>query len=266
MRMSIKDLYNKHEGEVCFIVGTGPSLNETNLSLIEGKTVFGVNALYKSGIKCDYCAIADGAVYRAHIDELAKYDTTLIVDHNAYMIERDKKRALDLRTKPYMFIGGKANKVWSEGTFLKDPTKGFYGGGTIITSIALPMAYYMGFSKVYLVGVDCDYTKGHRFDGSNTENPGGLAGGIFSTEHWDIIFKVYDIFKREFEADGREIINCTVGGKLEVFKRQSLEEVFGIKPKKRRKKKCDSQDTLPLDLTVNEHQEKASDAWDKGLW
>lgn len=223
--LPIQKLKNKHTGETCFVVGTGPSLNETDIELLNGRIVFGANALYKSGVKCDYYAIADGKVYRAHIDNLISLDCVLFVDHNAYMIESDKKELLDRRTLPTVFVGGKPTKIWEANTFLKDPSKGFFGGGTVIASLCLPLAYYMGFSKVCLVGIDCDYTQGHRFDGSETENPSGLAGGIYSDEHWGIVFQVYDIFKREFELDGREIINCTVGGKLEVFKRKSLEEV-----------------------------------------
>lgn len=222
--LSIQDFKNKHVGETCFIVGTGPSLNETNVKLLGNKIVFGVNALYKSGIRCKYYAVADGEVYRVHIDSLAAVDCVLFVDHNAYMIENDKRKALNSRQFPTVFIGGKPTKVWEANTFLKDPTNGFYGGGTIVTSMCLPIVYYMGFSRVHLVGIDCDYTKGHRFDGSETENPNGLAGGVYTDEHWKIVFNVYEIFKREFELEGREIINSTVGGKLDVFRRQSLEE------------------------------------------
>jgi hypothetical protein len=32
--------------------------------------------------------------------------------------------------------------------------------------------------------------------------------------------------KKAFEEDRREIINATVGGELEVFRRQSLEEII----------------------------------------
>lgn len=34
----------------------------------------------------------------------------------------------------------------------------------------------------------------------------------------------YDVAKEVFENHGREIVNCTEGGKLEVFSRQSLSE------------------------------------------
>ena len=34
----------------------------------------------------------------------------------------------------------------------------------------------------------------------------------------------YDVAKEVFESRGREIVNCTEGGKLEVFPRQSLRE------------------------------------------
>ena len=76
----------------------------------------------------------------------------------------------------------------------------------------------MGFKEVYFLGCDSDYSGLHRFDGSTTDNPRG--------REWEDIFNAYKICKRVHEEDGRKIINATVGGKLEVFKRMKLEELI----------------------------------------
>jgi len=76
----------------------------------------------------------------------------------------------------------------------------------------------MGFDKIYLIGCDCDYSGLHRFDGLPTENK--------IQENWPKLFNLCKICKSVYERDGREIINATVGGKLEIFKRKKLEEMI----------------------------------------
>jgi glycosyltransferase involved in cell wall biosynthesis len=41
---------------------------------------------------------------------------------------------------------------------------------------------------------------------------------------------MYALSKAAFEADGREIVNCTVGGKLELFRRGDLAQELGLSP------------------------------------
>ena len=113
----------------------------------------------------------------------------------------------------------------STNQFSTDASKGFYNGNTVIIDVCLQMAYYMGFSKVYLVGCDCDYSGIHRFDGltSDVESTPAIRGDF------SYIFNCYEVCKKKYEANDREIINCTVGGKLEIFKRRSLEDVMSEK-------------------------------------
>ena len=41
--------------------------------------------------------------------------------------------------------------------------------------------------------------------------------------------EMYRLAKEAFEEDGREIVNATVGGKLELFPRQTLEQALSPK-------------------------------------
>ncbi|MFO7997093.1 MAG: hypothetical protein R6U93_08195, partial [Dehalococcoidia bacterium] len=42
----IKALKDKHEGQRCFIIGNGPSLRNTDLSLLRDEVTFGLNRIY----------------------------------------------------------------------------------------------------------------------------------------------------------------------------------------------------------------------------
>ena len=99
---------------------------------------------------------------------------------------------------------------------------GVYSGCTVI-GFAIQLAYYMGFKEVYLLGVDCDYSKGKYFDDMKLNRFFNAGNEKFG---WNKIFKSYEVLKNVFEKDDRKIYNATKGGKLEVFDRKKLEDVL----------------------------------------
>lgn len=220
----LEKLHDIHKGQRCFIIGTGPSLNKTNLSLLKDEIIFGVNTLYRGisefGINCDYYAVSDDLVWKNHFKNILEIDTVLLlfsVVGKRYLSEINSLGEF-LKNEPIVIKD--LGPMWISKHFSKDLSTGAYWGGTVIIDICLQAAYYMGFNEVYLLGCDCDYSGLHRFDGLKTETRGGGAVG-----DWSSVFASYEICKRAYEEDGRKIINATVGGKLEVFERRKLEEV-----------------------------------------
>lgn len=219
-------LKDKHKGQRCFVIGTGPSLNRTDLSFLKDEILFGVNTLYsglsKFNIKCNYWAVTDIAVWEEHFKDILGLDNILLLSGSA---------AKDYLTKKHYFQQFQKNEpitirhlglMWIDNCFCKDLIYGAYNGDTVIIDICIQAAYYMGFEKVYLLGCDSDYSGWHRFDRPKSENKTTPAiEGDFSR-----IFKSYEICKKAFEDNDREIINATVGGKLEIFKRKRLERIF----------------------------------------
>ena len=219
----IEKYKNIHEGKRCFIIGTGPSLNETNLSLLKNEICFGVNTLYrgleKFNINCQYWAISDDTIILKHADNIMKnVDTTLFVCSPG---KHELKKRQDGKCKKVYNIPQIGEMFHCE-QFSPDPSLGFFNGNTVIIDVCLQLAYFMGFSKVYLLGCDSDYSRDHRFDGlpSDVKVTPAIEGDFSN------IFKSYEICKSYYEKNNREIINCTVGGKLEIFKRQNLDDVI----------------------------------------
>ncbi|MFC2071638.1 6-hydroxymethylpterin diphosphokinase MptE-like protein [Chloroflexota bacterium] len=218
----LKKFTGIHKGQRCFIIGTGPSLNQTNLSLLKDELIFGVNTLYtgldKFGITCAYYAVSDGIIWRNHYKEILGIDTALFLGGEAgkeYLSDLKLFRKFQ-KTKP--LVVRQLGYIEDSSCFSRDISKGHYEHTTVIIDMCLQVAYYLGFKEVYLLGCDCDYSGLHRFDGSTTDNPHG--------REWDDVFVAYEMCKKFYEEDGREIINATVGGKLEVFKRKKLEELI----------------------------------------
>lgn len=210
----LERFHNVHEGERCFIIGLAPSINKTNLSLLKEEFCFGVNGFFKDmdrfGVTPFYYCVADGTVYHLIKEELLKIKPILFLTNGAGEIYLDEIA----HRKPNVFIvrdlGGSSS--WLE--FGKDMSKGIYGGMVVLQ--CLQIAYYMGFDEVYLVGCDCSFKDGVHYDNS-------IYAPIINK--WDSVFQRYEIYKKEYEKDNRKIINCTVGGELEVFERKELEDV-----------------------------------------
>lgn len=78
----ITQFKNIHGGKRCFIIGTGSSLNKTNLNLLKDEICFGINTLYRGlddfGIKCQYWAIGNDTIITNHSRNIMQnIDTTL---------------------------------------------------------------------------------------------------------------------------------------------------------------------------------------------
>lgn len=214
----IKEIRDIHKGKRCFVIGTGPSLNKTDFSLLKNEILFGVNNLYagydKFKISPQYYVVSDRVVWERHYERILRLDTTLFiwdcVDIN--FIPKNRKDIISIH---------RLDSISDNTPLSLDITRGTNWGRTVILDLCLPICYYMGFEEVYLLGCDCDYSGLHRFDGSRTEC---VACGAIGD--WEEIFDLYKRYKKVYEDNGREIINSTVEGKLEIFKRESLEDII----------------------------------------
>lgn len=219
----IQQIHDVHKGDRCFILGAGPSLNKTNLSLLKDEIVFGCNTIYKiPEIKCDYYGVCDIIVWKKRFRRLLDLDTTLFLSGSAardYILHKDYYEKYQ-KDEPILLRDRGEMNYYEQ--MSKDLTKGVFWGHTVIIDICIQVSYYLGFDAVYLLGCDSDYSRGGRFDGKPTDNLKG--GGALG--NWDEVFQAYEICKDAFEEHGRKIYNATVGGKLEVFERKSLEEII----------------------------------------
>jgi len=219
-RLRLRRLKNIHKGERCFIIGTGPSIERTNLSLLKGEITFGVNLLYTSfprfGINCTYYTVCDKRVWQDHFKDILGLDTTLFLSGYPGENYLSDSKTFQKYEKYKPFVPAALGTIQDSNSFSKDSSEGLYHGGNVITDICLQVAYYMGFKEVYLLGCDHDDSKMHFYE--TTKSPTAVG------DSWRI-FGLYEICKKLYEEDGREIINATVGGQLEVFRRINLEDI-----------------------------------------
>ena len=223
----IARLKDCHKGERCFIVGTGPSINKTNLSLLKDEICFGVNTLYSIKPDCKYWVLADYDLWKKKFADIFCYVKSDFI----FLTEFISVNLID------MFSGFNEKVFWNQDTILirslgssnvwdkvsTDLLRGTFSGGTVVVQ-AVQIAYYMGFKEVYLLGCDCDYSGIHHFDGLSTGDIGKAKGKMVSGDAM-YVFNAYRRCRDAFEDGNRIIYNATIGGKLEVFERKRLEDI-----------------------------------------
>lgn len=227
---SLKKYKNIHKGEVCFVVGNGPSMTVEDLDKIHelGVTTFACNKIFlvfdETEWRPTYFSVSDTKI----ISEI-EFDKIQIPLKNMFFRREFKP---ELNNGNYYEVLD--HKWLTSDKFSTDAFKGIYSRETIIIEL-LQLAYYMGFSKVYIIGVDFSYNMqsvdtnnltfvsgGNNYFIKGYEKPGEVLN--LGNEQSNILG--FMATRKAFEDNGREIYNATRGGKLEVFERKNLDDVF----------------------------------------
>ena len=217
--------HDLHRGQRCVIVCNGPSLNKMDLSALRGEIVIGLNKIYlgldRFGFWPRYLvAVNDKVVWQSAQIYRAMTAVKFIPDRMSAVMPADAFTY-------HIHTDG------LQGLFYPDITTGVREGHTV-THAALQIAYYMGFSKVVIVGMD------HRFAPSGPPNseqhmtgadPNHFSPDYFRDQAWDApnlegSERSYRAALAAYHADGREIIDATVDGGCTVFPKLDYREVL----------------------------------------
>ena len=218
-------LKDKHRGERCFIIGNGPSLRQTDLSLLENEVTFGLNRIYLLFEQLGFSTTYLLSVNRLVIEQCAQEIAGLPCPK---FIRWDARELIDF-TDDMLFLLRRTSPAFS-----KDITRGVWEGATV-TFVAMQVAYYLGCSRVILIGVDHSFTttgKPHTTVTSDGDDPNHFDPNYFGKGfRWqlpdlEISEIAYRMARAEFEAAGREILDATIGGKLEVFPKVDYLSLF----------------------------------------
>jgi len=222
---------NEHINQRCVIMGNGPSLNTMDLSFLKYEVVFGTNKIFLGFEKFNFTP-------------------TYYVCINKHLFNDNKREILPIPCKKFLSAGclefteeADANITYMDSladfSFSPNINKGIYEGWTV-TYACLQIAYHMGFSEVYLIGVDHNYVMDgepnqivvahgedvNHFDGNYFSE--GTAWFLPDLERSAYCYKLADLYYR---FHNRMIYDCTENGRLNVFEKRNYREVFyGNKP------------------------------------
>lgn len=246
---------DRHKGERCFIMGNGPSLNDTDLSLLAGETVFACNAAFLLFDRIDwrpcYYVCVDARVLpdrAAEIDAMLAADPSITGFFPTFLREevagagRTATRAIlpPGRGRYYFTEAPNALDDLPHSMFSYDANESVVQPFTVAITM-LQLAAYMGFSEIVLIGCDTSYVVpetvrrdqgGLALTSSRDDDPNHFDPRYFGRgRKWhdpqtDKMIMHYDHAKAALDAIGVAVYNATVGGRLEVFPRRSLESFF----------------------------------------
>lgn len=215
-----------HLGEKCFIVGTGPSLTLEDVNMLKGQVSFGVNTLFKYYTKTDwranYYCIIDPKTYGNLKEQIENSG----IENLFYPINRIQKikNGIPFELNCSDFFKQNLPSIFDFTKFTCDAGKEVYDGASVVY-VAMQLAAYMGFQKIYLLGVDCNYGTG------STTHCKDLNYSKDYKYKWGTntaltMLEGFKIAKKYADGHGIEIYNATRGGMLDVFERVSLEEAI----------------------------------------
>ena len=223
----LRTFKNIHEGKGCFIIGNGPSINQMDLTLLRNCHTFGLNKIF---------------LLFDHVD----LDLSYHVAVNPFVIRQSHRQIEALSCPSFLSYRSTHKEVhpckhiyylMTTGgfTFGKDLEKTIHEGATV-TYVAMQIAFYMGFSDIFLIGVD------HNFHCAGQPNERQVMHGsdrnhfdsrYFQNCEWQLpdleaSELAYQTAHFYFKRSGRRIFDATVNGNLTVFPKISFEQALSM--------------------------------------
>ena len=222
----IEKYKDKYKGKRCFIIATGPSLTEEDVQKLKNEYTFGMNSVClmteKLGWSTTFYGVQDPYVYEKLQGKiLADSKPQYFVSDLLYNNYKCPSNAIPFSLN-YLNHRHTYKRLFTK--FSGNVAKEVFDGYTITYSL-MQIAAYMGFSKIYLIGNDCNYskdpTKQHFADFGHSDPNADFSGRR-------ILF-AYEVARDFSMGKDFEIVNCTRGGALELYRRANLDDVLAGK-------------------------------------
>lgn len=228
---------NIHQGERCFVIGNGPSLRAEDLQILHDNQVvtFASNRIFhifdKTQWRPTYYVSEDLTILQSIQDTVAKLTCSAA---RFLPINHKWDGYVDVPGATWFYLDFSKEYADTFGLSL-DAAKGIRCRGTV-TMTCVQLALYMGFTEIYLLGVDHNYSTYIDSTGKVVTDP--TVKDYFS-EEYDKDFKT--VISRDLgystlsylsaEKLSRQnknfrVYNATRGGKLEAFQRVDIDTLF----------------------------------------
>jgi 8-oxo-dGTP pyrophosphatase MutT (NUDIX family) len=240
------ELLNKHQGNRCFVIGTGPSIGKQDLCGLRNEICIAVSNFFVhplfDKIKPKYYCIAPyhapitEDAWQAWMDELNAHIGNSNLFCGANDIERNMAKGRLKNNCPYFIdFNGNYQDIISNGIDLTRPVPGVQS----VSVMALMIAMYMQFSEIYLLGCDHDWLlhmyESHHFYDESKHVFNRHMGINCEWQKTDLekecrsyieLWQQYKVLRQLANQTGTLIYNATDGGMLDVFPRVDLATVL----------------------------------------
>jgi hypothetical protein len=237
----IRSLKDTVSSERCFVIGNGPSLALEDLEKLMDEVTFCSNRIYgafdKTKWRPTYYGVEDSTVLSGIAEELVIPVSECDMAFFSWQGRHCVPAELLSRGNVNLFFV-RLYQYPRDRDIPEDASRCILAGATV-TSVLIQLAAYMGFKKIYLLGVDSNYSALPFSPGSDEKNYSKVIQKWEPPQHVQKHPERYGGFNKSMETEFYRqlslslektectIINCTRGGALEAFERKTLEEILG---------------------------------------
>lgn len=222
-------LKDKHRGNRCFIIGSGPSLKIEDLDRLKDEITFGCNKIYLAFDQTEwrptYYSILDVLVAENNKTAINELKLCKIFREDVRPYFSDAEDIIWLKSMDMPIVDGEY-----EGRFSVNALEGVYGGWTVLYP-QIQLAFFMGIREIYLIGVDFSFdvpkSTGKKCQsGEILEHQGEtnhfhpeyrMPGETWTIPLLDLQYKAFLAAKKAVENRGSYIFNASRKTALDVF-------------------------------------------------
>lgn len=236
---------NCHKGARCFIIATGPSIKQQDLSPLRNEICIATSQFY---LHPDYRLISPhyycvAGFCENHIESfwdtwMDALDTQASPKTKFFFSLLDKTRCTRnnrFNNREIFFLENSdcISSLRKMGIDLTHPVPTPYS----VPVMALEIALYMGFSEIYLIGCDHDWIL-HMYESRHFYDENQSLMHKYKIDEWcndsflmqsrqDVnLWEQYEYIKKIADKQQCKIYNATNGGLLDVFPRKQFESLF----------------------------------------
>lgn len=224
---NLAGLKNIHQGKRAFIIGNGPSLKQTDLGKLKNEFTFGLNRIYlmfpELGFGTSYFVAVNDLVIEQCLQDICALPMPKFLSWRTHA-------SFPPGALPANFL----YTTYDNPAFARDVRWRVWESATV-TYVALQLAFHMGFGQVILVGVDhnsfvpgkANTTIVSQGDDPNHFNPAYFGKGFrWQLPDFETSEIGYRLARKAYEADGRQVMDATLGGKLTIFPKADYQSLF----------------------------------------
>ena len=230
----IRSLKDTKKGKRCFILGNGPSLTVNDLNKLKDEDTFAFNRIYFMFDKTDwrptYYMCVDVGVLGMNLPEIEKLGLPKIILSD---VARSKvKEQKDNIHYIYDFSRFKINRFGFDSPYISEDVSDHCCFCFTVTYDAIQLAIYMGYSEIYLLGVDHNYSVKVDAKGRVTRDESvrdyfeGLEKTAITAMNYEATTAAFEAARKYADTHGIVMKNATRGGKLEAFERVDFDCLF----------------------------------------
>lgn len=257
-----KSIHNKYKGKRIFVIGNGPSLNKQALYLLkdEYKMCFNRFCLMEERLNWmpNFFAVTDDLVIKDMADGLNKD----VVPRVEYAFFPDLHPS-NVNVKNH--INDRKNVMWLH---VDKPDFSDHlpdcGINKTVVNAGIQIAAWMGFSEIYLLGVDMTFADQNvkknnsrnweaKGDDPNHFDPRYFGKGRkYHNPGVAEMLQKFEKCKEFFDVRGVKIYNAGYGGRLEAFPRVDFDSLFDLSDLKKEKMLLDAIHAVNPSIGLND--------------